>query len=256
VSDLRAFCSDRLPVGHFDERFSDDNLAFWVPLLVESARIEAGQRVLDVGCGTGGFSYGVAETAAAAVTGLDSSERFVVFARRQPAPRRGSVEFLVGDAEALPFETEAFERVLLSLVLHQLARPREAVTEAFRVLGAGGIVLVRTIAPVDARERVPERYLPSMAAADEARLPPIETIASWLAEAGFDPLETRRVLRNKRLDLADEERQLAVEARSRYPFIGAAELEQGLPRMREDAWAHDEWIDPRPTYLLKARKSG
>jgi SAM-dependent methyltransferase len=75
--DPLAFHSDRLPVEHFDERFSDDNLAFWVPLIVEAARIEAGQHVLDVGCGTGGFTRGIADAASAIVTGLDSSPRFV-----------------------------------------------------------------------------------------------------------------------------------------------------------------------------------
>ena len=51
-------------------------MRFWVPELVAAARIERDQRVLDVGCGTGGFSRAIAQTTAAAVTGLDSSARF------------------------------------------------------------------------------------------------------------------------------------------------------------------------------------
>jgi SAM-dependent methyltransferase len=249
-----AFRSDRLPVEHFDERFSNDNLAFWVPAIVEAGRIKRGQRVLDVGCGTGGFSRGIAEAAAAAVTGIDSSSRFVGFAAELASPPSGSVEWLVGDAERLPFENASFDRVLLSVVLHQLERPERAVAEAFRVLVTGGIVLVRTIAPEDAVRRVPERYLPSMAAADAARLPPIATIEEWVVRAGFDRPCVRRVLRNKRLNLADEERQLLVEVRSRYGFVGADELDDGLRRMRAAAGAHKHWIDPRPTYFLAAEK--
>jgi ubiquinone/menaquinone biosynthesis C-methylase UbiE len=251
--DPRSFCSDRLPVEHFDERFSDDNLAFWVPLLVEEARIGPGCRVLDVGCGTGGFSRTIAETASAVVTGIDASARFIAFAEEQPAPARGAVRWLVGDAEMLPLEDEAFDRVLLSFVLHQLVRPEAAVAEAFRVLARGGIVLVRTIAPEDAGKRVPERYLPSMAAADAARLPPLAAIERWLAEAGFVEARTRVVLRNKRLKLEDEERQLAIEARERYPFISAAELDEGARRMRAEAERQlDSWIDARPTTFIAA----
>jgi ubiquinone/menaquinone biosynthesis C-methylase UbiE len=254
--DRVAFRSDLLPVEHFDERFSDDNLAFWVPLIVEAARIGPDPPVLDVGCGTGGFSRAIAERASAAVTGLDSSSRFIAFANALPAPRRGAVDWVVGDAERLRLEDASFDRVLLSLVLHQLADPEAAVGEAFRVLAAGGLALVRTIAPEDAVERVPERYLPSMAAADASRLPEIAAVEQWLARAGFGPPVTRRVPRNKRLSLADEERQLLVEVRSRYPFIGAEELEEGLRRMRADAQRAGEWIDPRPTYLLAASKPG
>jgi hypothetical protein len=116
-------------------------------------------------------------------------------------------------------------------------------------------VLVRTIAPEDAEDRVPERYLPSMAAADAARLPPIAALEGSLAEAGFELLETRRVLRNKRVDLAHGERQLLVEARCRYPFIDRDELDRGLRLMRAEAGLHrGDWIDPRPTYLLAASK--
>ena len=255
--DPLAFHSDRLPVEHFDERFSGDNLAFWVPLIVEAARIEAGQHVLDVGCGTGGFTRGIADAASANVTGLDSSPRFVAFAEQQPAPRRGAVRWLVGEAETLPLENCSVDCVILSFVLHQLGRPDAAVAEAFRVLAGGGTVLVRTIAPEEAGKRVPERYLPSMAAADSARLPPIDAVERWLIEAGFEPPTTRVVLRKKALTLADEERQLAVEARCRYPFIGTDELERGVQLMRTDAERQPgDWIDPRPTTFLVARKPG
>jgi len=254
VGDPRSFCSDRLPVEHFDERFSDDNLAFWVPILIDSARIAPGQRILDVGCGTGGFSRAIAEASSATVIGVDSSARFLAFAAELPAPRSGSVEWLLGDAERLPLDDASVDRVLLSLVLHQLAKPEAAVVEAFRVLAAGGIVLVRTIAPEDARERIPERYLPSMAAADAGRLPAIAVVQGWLGRTGFQSVERRRVLRNKRLNLVDEERQLVVEVRSRYAFIDPAELDEGLRLMRAEAERQTEWIDPRPTYFLVASK--
>jgi ubiquinone/menaquinone biosynthesis C-methylase UbiE len=256
VSDPRSFCSDRLPVEHFDERFSEDNLDFWVPLLVEAAGIEPRQRVLDVGCGTGGFSRAIAEAASAAVTGVDSSARFIEFATQLAPPRRGGVDWLVADAERLPLDEASFDRVLLSLVLHQLAEPEAAVAEAFRVLVDGGIVVVRTIAPEDAVARVPERYLPSMAAADARRLPEIATVEDWLGRAGFERPQRRRVLRNKRLNVVDEERQLLVEVRARYPFVDAAELSEGLRHMRAEARRQDEWIDPRPTYFITASKPG
>jgi ubiquinone/menaquinone biosynthesis C-methylase UbiE len=243
------FRSDRLPTGHFDRRFSKENLAFWVPRLVKASRITPGLDVLDVGCGTGGFARAIAHSVPARVTGYDRSERFIALARRLPRLPAGTVRWAVGDAGRLAFGASSFDRVLLSLVLHQLADPRAAVAGAFRVLRGGGLVLVRTIAPEDVAGRVPERYLPGMAAADAARLPRIEAVTDWLVQAGFTKVVTERHLRNKPLVLADEERALLVEARFRYGFLTAEEVDQGVRRMRADA-ARGDWIDPRPTYTI------
>ena len=63
---------------------SDENVAFWVPILVRAAVIEVGLEVLDVGCGTGGFARAMARSAPAQVTGYDRSERFINFAKQLP----------------------------------------------------------------------------------------------------------------------------------------------------------------------------
>jgi len=244
--DRRRFRSDRLPLDHFDSRFSDDNLAFWPPLFVELAQVRAGSRVLDVGCGTGGYSIAIAEQASAVVTGVDESERFIERAREKHA----APTFVVADAERLPFDTGSFDRALLSLVLHQLARPEAALREAFRVLGDGGIALVRTIAPEDAYDRIPERYLPRMAAADAARLLPTDAIVGMLRAAGFSGVSVKRVLRNKELSLPAVERALRAE-RARYDFLTDAEVEHAIGRLREDG---GPWVDPRPNTILVATK--
>jgi ubiquinone/menaquinone biosynthesis C-methylase UbiE len=248
-----AFRSDRLPTKHFDRRFSEENLAFWVPLLLKSAQITPGLEVLEVGCGTGGFARAIASAAPAQVTGLDRSARFLGFARQQPRPSVGTVRWVVGDAEQLPFAPLSFDRVLLSLVLHQLGNPRAGVVGAVRVLRGGGLVLVRTIAPEDVAGRVPQRFIPRMAAIDAARLPSVEAITAWLMQAGLAAVTVHRHLRNHRLVLAEVEHGLRTEASFRYGFLTSDELEEGVRRMRADA-AQGDWIDPRPTYIIVGMK--
>ena len=148
--DRVAFRSDRLPIDHFDARFSEENVSFWVPRLVRAAQITPGLDVLDVGCGTGGFARAIACSVPARVTGCDRSERFIEFAKRLPRPPPGTLGWVVGPAERVgpeQIDASAFDRVLLSLALHQLTDPGAAVAEAFRVLRGGGLVLARTIAP-------------------------------------------------------------------------------------------------------------
>ena len=144
---------------------------------------------------------------------------------------------------------------MLSLVLHQLANPRLAVAEAFRSLAAAGRVVVRTVAPEDVAARVPYRFFPSMSATDTDRMPPLDKVEGWLREAGFAVTGRRRVPRNGKLNLADEERKLAVEFGGRYSFIPEQERAAGLHLMRAEAQANAAgWIDPRPTSFLVAVK--
>jgi SAM-dependent methyltransferase len=149
VHDAVAFSSAQLPTEHFNARFGAGSLGFWVPLLIDCCKIEAGHRVLDIGCGTGGFTRAIAEMAGAVVTGVDISERFIEFARDAPAPERGAVAWKVGSAEALPVPEGSFDRAVVSVVLHQVAHPELAVAEVFRSLAADGRVVVRTVAAED-----------------------------------------------------------------------------------------------------------
>jgi SAM-dependent methyltransferase len=248
-----SFRSGLLPVDHFERRFRSENLEFWTPLLIRLARIDASCRVLDVGCGTGGFTREIARRTGATVTGLDASRAFLERATLT-APEGGEVVWVEGDAETLPFPSQSFDRVLLSLVLHQVSCPAAAVAEAFRALRDEGLVVVRTIAPEDAVTRVPARFLPSMRAADAARMLPIETIVECLDRSGFASILVTRHARNAALDLATEERAVRVEVQARYPMVSAEELEEGVERMRADAGESPVWVDARPTSIIVATR--
>jgi ubiquinone/menaquinone biosynthesis C-methylase UbiE len=83
------------------------------PLLIEFGGLADGDRVLDVGCGTGNLSCALLEAAnVAAVTGIDQAEVFLDY------PRKGSADprftFRHADARALPFADASFDRAHLA----------------------------------------------------------------------------------------------------------------------------------------------
>ena len=224
------------------ERYSEDNLSFWVPLLVEVGGIGAEHRVLDVGCGTGGFTAAIADRSGAEVVGCDRSPSLLEHARRTSAAA-GWVE---GSAERLPFADQSFDRVVMSLLLHQVDEPAQAVAEAFRVLRRPGALVVRTVLPEDAAERAPFCFFPTLARVQAEQMPSLDDLIQWMRAAGFDRIRRRRVLRNKRLEFDAVEAQL-----QRYPFLRKDELENGLRWMRE-SW--DGRPDPRPVHFVVAEK--
>jgi SAM-dependent methyltransferase len=101
--------------------------------LLDSVRAGPGTRLLDVATGPG-FIAGAAAGRGATVIGLDFASAMVIEAKR----RHPAIEFREGDAEALPFDADTFDAVVMNFGLLHLARPDAALVEAHRVLRPGG----------------------------------------------------------------------------------------------------------------------
>jgi SAM-dependent methyltransferase len=109
------------------------------PLFIEHAGAAAGDRLLEVGCGTGSLTFSLAATVAfAALTAIDYAPVYVAAARARNRDPRVRIE--PGDAGALAFPAGAFDRALSMLVLHYVADPTRAVAEMRRVTRPGGVV--------------------------------------------------------------------------------------------------------------------
>jgi SAM-dependent methyltransferase len=109
------------------------------PLLIRFGGLSDGDRVLDVGCGTGSLSLTLPEIAnVAGVTGIDLTEAYLEFARaRNTNPR---ISFQQADARVLPFENNSFDRAFSMLVLQFIPDAARAVAEMRRVVRPGGTV--------------------------------------------------------------------------------------------------------------------
>jgi ubiquinone/menaquinone biosynthesis C-methylase UbiE len=114
--------------------------------LVKFAQVKPGQRVLDVGCGTGVVAVTAARLGAK-VSGLDLTPTLLERARKNADIAGVDVEFIEGDAEALPYPDASFD-VVLSQFGHIFApRPAVALREMLRVLKSGGRIAFSTWPP-------------------------------------------------------------------------------------------------------------
>jgi SAM-dependent methyltransferase len=114
--------------------------------LVRFARVQSGQVVLDVGCGTGVVAITAARLGAK-VTGADLTPELLEQARENARVAGVSVDWHEADAERLPFEDRRFD-VVLSQFGHMFApRPDVSTAELLRVLKPGGTLAFSTWPP-------------------------------------------------------------------------------------------------------------
>jgi len=185
-----------------------------------------GQRVLDVGCGTGAVAAALAEHAAAKVWGVEPSAEMLAVARARVPPGVGLKR---GVAEKLPFRDGWFDRVLFSLSIHLVDRPA-ALAESARVLVTGGRVVIATFSHAHFDRHWAARFFPSLPAVDRARFPTEEALRAELEAAGYDRIHAEALAAVEQVDRTTALERLHGRHISTFALLDPAEVERGIAR--------------------------
>ena len=210
------------------------NPLFWTPAMrsdaLRGAQLdERTLEVLDAGAGTGFTTEGIVEAVDAdRVTMLDQSPHQLARAQRKPGLAR--VRKLQGDAEALPFETDRFDRYVSAGSIEYWPAPERGIAEAYRVLKPGGVALVA--GPVPPGDRV-LRWL-----AELWMLFPTEAqYREWFERAGFEDVSVTAVAPGW---YRDPRSQYAVAVSGRKAVAGESPL--ALSETLEDVEEPMDWL--------------
>lgn len=113
-------------------------------LTVDRALLKPGEKVLDVGCGTGGVIIAAKRRVGknGGVAGIESAPEMIAIARRKASRAELEIVFRVGVIESLPFPDETFDAVTSSLMMHHLPEHVQvkALSEIRRVLRSPDLV--------------------------------------------------------------------------------------------------------------------
>ena len=186
--------------------------------------------MLDVGCGTGTLAAWLTARAEAQVWGVDPSAEMLTVARAKLPP---GIPLEQGRAEELPFEDGWFERVVLTLVVHHLDRPR-AFAEFRRVLCGGGRLVFATFAPEQFDRYYLGAFFPTITAIDRERFGTLAQLTAELDAAGFGVVGAERL--DQQTELSRERVLARVRGRniSTFQLISDDEYAAGLERIERD----------------------
>ena len=142
--------------------------------------------ILDVACGPGIVTVGIAAKARAVVA-FDLTPEMLQQARERCAKAGlANVTFEQGSATALPFPDASFDGVVTRLSIHHFDQPRRVLAEMFRVLKPkGALVLADVISSADANESELHNAIEVLRDPSHVRMLPAAELISMITEAGF-----------------------------------------------------------------------
>jgi demethylmenaquinone methyltransferase/2-methoxy-6-polyprenyl-1,4-benzoquinol methylase len=187
----------------------------WKEAMMDWLAPRPGQRLLDVAGGTGDVAFRfLGRAAGATATVLDMTESMLIAgrARADAEAMAARLDWVVGDAMALPFADNSFDVYTISFGIRNVTRIGDALAEAYRVLRPGGRLMVLEFSqiPNDLAQWVYDRYsfnvIPLMGqvvAQDRGsyqylvesirKFPDQETFAGMIRAAGFDLVAYRNL---------------------------------------------------------------
>ncbi|MEK7828845.1 MAG: methyltransferase domain-containing protein [Deltaproteobacteria bacterium] len=156
-------------------------------------------KILDVGCGTGFLTYGMADALPEAnIFGCDISHAMIKVAScKLQAARDKKMRLLTADGGALPYKDGIFDRVASNLTYQWIHDIKTAFSEAYRVLRPEGVFIFSVLGPETLKE-LRHCYIEAKARFNRNGLPPFivfldkQMLQSALENAGFKKISIKK----------------------------------------------------------------
>jgi ubiquinone/menaquinone biosynthesis C-methylase UbiE len=208
-----------------DYRSYPENL---IKKLIALGRISQGKKVLDLGCGTGNIASQLRKAIKADVIGVDASFAMLKVAKGK------SLEVICADIDnqRLPFRDGSFDTLMLVYVIHQIKNLTSLLSECYRVLHNGVLVLLTSShKQIENQHPVIKDFFPSCIDIDKGRFPDIQQIDDLLDSLGLKDIKHEEmIVENIPIDY-EYLRKVKNKYVSTYYLIPQSQFENGVKQL-------------------------
>jgi len=188
--------------------------------------------MLDVGCGTGGYSIPLAKQFAIKLTGIDVSKEMLERARS----KHSNGNWILGDIESIDFEENSFDVVLMSYVLHHMRDYKRTLKPVYKILkSASGLLFIVTDDHDQFYSSFYHKYVPKIMEIDLNRFPKVNELCNYLRSINFK-VRVKKVRHKQYISCEEDIEKLIEQGKARYfstlTLLTDKELDEGLKRMK------------------------
>jgi len=188
--------------------------------------------MLDVGCGTGGYSIPLAKQFAIKLTGIDVSKEMLERARS----KHSNGNWILGDIESIDFEENSFDVVLMSYVLHHMRDYKRTLKTVYKILkSASGLLFIVTDDHDQFYASFYHKYIPKIMEIDLNRFPKVNELCNYLRSINFK-VRVKKVRHKQYMSCEEDIEKLIEQGKARYfstlTLLTDKELDEGLKRMK------------------------
>jgi len=198
--------------------------------IIALGSISQGKKVLDLGCGTGNISSQLRKAIKADVIGVDASFDMLKVAKGK------SLEVICADIDnqRLPFRDSSFDTVIVAYVIHQIKNLAFLLSECYRVLHDGVLVLLTSShKQIENQHPVIKVFFPSYIDIDRGRFPDIHQIDYLLGSLGLKDIKHEEVIvENIPIDY-EYLQKVKDKYVSTYYLIPQSEFENGVKQLED-----------------------
>jgi ubiquinone/menaquinone biosynthesis C-methylase UbiE len=196
--------------------------------IIELGRIGRGKKVLDLGCGTGNIAYQIKNIVDADLIGVDVSLDMLKVA----ASKSLEVIGIDIDNQQLPFRDSSFDTVIGAYVIHQIKNLNFMLSEIYRVLRDGVLVLLTSShKQIEDQHPIIKDFFPSYVGIDKGRFPDIDRIDYVLESLSFKDIRHEEVtVENIPIDY-EYLQKVKNKYVSTYHLMPQGEFENGIAKL-------------------------
>ena len=219
-----------------------ETLDLWIDTLKNSLSIHQIRSILDLGCGTGRFSYVLAEAFSCPVIALDPSLEMIT---EHKSKLSGNCQWLQGCAENIPINTSSVDLVWMSQVFHHLDNNEKALREIHRILTDGGYLAIRNGTKENDKENYWPQFFPEALEMIVNRIPLSAEILTQVMSAGYRLITHETINQLFAPSFSDYYDKISMRALSPLISISDEEFNSGLIKFKQ--WVYSQ-PNNKPVY--------